>query len=64
MTQDQDINAIDSISLLTDTAQDLCALAKENQNDSLFLLSLLRDLEQIHRHCHIRAMIYISLLKI
>lgn len=53
MTQDQDINAIDSISLLTDTAQDLCALAKENQNDSLFLLSLLRDLEQIHRQIRI-----------
>ncbi|NJK55465.1 MAG: hypothetical protein HC939_05490 [Pleurocapsa sp. SU_5_0] len=53
MTKDQDINAIDSISLLTDIAQDLCALAKENQNDSLFLLSLLRDLEQIHRQIRI-----------
>lgn len=28
-------------------------LAKENQNDSLFLLSLLRDLEQIHRQIRI-----------
>jgi hypothetical protein len=53
MTQDQDINAIDSISLLTDIAQDLYALAKENQKDSLFLLSLLRDLEQIHRQIRI-----------
>jgi hypothetical protein len=49
MTQDQDINAINSVSLLTDTAQNLCSLAQENQNDSLFLLSLLRELEQIHR---------------
>jgi hypothetical protein len=53
MTQDPDINAINSVSLLTDTAQDLCALAKENQNDSLFLLSLLRDLEQIHRQIRV-----------
>jgi hypothetical protein len=53
MTQDQDINAINSVSLLTDTAQDLCALAKENQHDSLFLLSLLRDLEEIHRQIRV-----------
>lgn len=53
MTQDQDINAINSISLLTDTAQNLCALAKENQNDSLFLLSLLRELEEIHRQIRV-----------
>jgi hypothetical protein len=53
MTQDPDINAINSVSLLTDTAQNLCALAKENQNDSLFLLSLLRDLEQIHRQIRV-----------
>lgn len=53
MTQDPDINAINSVSLLTDTAQDLCALAKENQHDSLFLLSLLRDLEQIHRQIRV-----------
>jgi hypothetical protein len=53
MTQDQDINAINSVSLLTDTAQNLCALAKENQNDSLFLLSLLRELEQIHRQIRV-----------
>lgn len=49
MTQDRDINGIDSASLLKDTAQDICALAKKHQNDGLFLLSLLRDLEQIHR---------------
>ena len=53
MTQDRDINAISSVSLLQDTAQDLCALAKEHQNESLFLLSLLRDLEQIHRQIRV-----------
>jgi hypothetical protein len=53
MNQDPDTNAINSVSLLTDTAQDLCALAKENQHDSLFLLSLLRDLEQIHRQIRV-----------
>lgn len=49
MTQDQDSNAINLVNLLKDTAHDLCALAQKNQNDSLYLLSLLRDLEQIHR---------------
>lgn len=53
MTQDRDINAINSVSLLKDTAQDLCALAKEHQDESLFLLSLLRDLEQIHRQIRV-----------
>lgn len=54
MTQDQDINSIDSDSLLKETAKDLCALAEKHQNDSLFLLSLLRDLEQIHRQIRVR----------
>ena len=53
MTQDQDINEINSIDLLEDTAHDLCALAKKNQDDRLFLLSLLRDLEQIHRQIRV-----------
>ena len=53
MTQDRDINAINSVSLLKDTAQDLYALAKEHQDESLFLLSLLRDLEQIHRQIRV-----------
>jgi len=53
MTQDQDINAINSVSLLKDTAQDLCDLAKEHQHESLWLLSLLRDLEQIHRQIRV-----------
>ncbi|MEM7756948.1 MAG: hypothetical protein AAF298_02275 [Cyanobacteria bacterium P01_A01_bin.40] len=49
MTQDQDANSIDSVSLLKEIARDICALAEKNQHDSLFLLSLLRDLEKIHR---------------
>ena len=53
MTQDRDINGIDSASLLKDTAQDICALAKKYQNDGLLLLSLLRDLEQIHRQIRV-----------
>ncbi len=54
MTQDQDINSIDSDSLLKKTAQDLCALAEKHQNDSLYLLFLLRDLEQIHRQIRVK----------
>ncbi|MEM7594292.1 MAG: hypothetical protein AAF383_22750 [Cyanobacteria bacterium P01_A01_bin.83] len=53
MTQNQDENSIDSVSLLQDIAKDICALAKKNQHDSLYLLSLLRDLEQIHRRIRV-----------
>ena len=53
MNQDRDINSIESASLLKDTARDLCALAKKNENDGLFLLSLLRDLEKIHRQIRV-----------
>jgi len=53
MTQDRDINATNSVSLLKDIAQDLYALANEHQHESLFLLSLLRDLEQIHRQIRV-----------
>ena len=53
MTQDQDSNSIDSDSLLKNTAKDICALAEQHQQDSLFLLSLLRDLEQIHRRIRV-----------
>lgn len=53
MTQDPDINFIDSDSILKDTAKDLCVLAEKHQNDSLFLLSLLRDLEAIHRQIRV-----------
>lgn len=53
MTQDQDSKSIDSDRLLKDTAKDICALAEQHQQDSLFLLSLLRDLEQIHRRIRV-----------
>ena len=53
MTQDQDAKSIDSVSLLQNIAKDICALAENNQHNSLFLLSLLRDLEQIHRQIRI-----------
>lgn len=48
MTQNQD-NDMSSDNLLENTARDICALAEKNRDDSLFLLSLLRDLEKIHR---------------
>ncbi len=53
MTQDQDINSIDSDSVLKNTAKDLLVLAQKHRNDSLFLLSLLRDLEAIHRQIRV-----------
>lgn len=53
MTQDKDINSVDSDSLLKDTAREIWALAEQHQNDSLFLLSLLRDLEKIHRRIRV-----------
>ena len=53
MTQEQDINAINSVSLLKDTARDLSALAEKHQHESLVLLSMLRDLEQIHRQIRV-----------
>ncbi|WP_019506428.1 hypothetical protein [Pleurocapsa sp. PCC 7319] len=53
MTQDQDMNFTGSDSVLENTAQDICALAEKHQNDSLFLLSLLRDLEKIHREIRV-----------
>lgn len=52
MTQDRDIQ-INLDSLLTDIAKDLFALAEKNQHDNLFLLSLLRHLEQIHRQIRV-----------
>ena len=53
MTQNRDINSIDLDSFFRDFARELCALAEKNQNDNLFLLSLLRNLEQIHRHIRV-----------
>ena len=54
MTQDRDINSIDSDSLLKQTAKDVYALAERHRDDSLFLLSLLRDLEEIHRQIRVQ----------
>ncbi|MEL6442076.1 MAG: hypothetical protein AAFQ80_22880 [Cyanobacteria bacterium J06621_8] len=53
MTQDHDVNSIDSFSLLQETASEICALAEKNRHDGLFLLSVLRDLEKIHRHIRV-----------
>ena len=46
-------DSIDSVNLLKDTARDVCALAEQHQHDGLLLLSLLRDLEQIHRRIRV-----------
>ena len=54
MTQVPDINSIDSDSLLKQTAKDVYALAERHRDDSLFLLSLLRDLEEIHRQIRVQ----------
>ena len=53
MTQNRDIHSVDLDSLLADVAKDLFALAEKNQHDNLFLLSLLRSLEQIHRQIRV-----------
>ena len=52
MTQDRDPN-MSSDNTLKDTAEDICALAEKHRSDSLFLLSLLRDLEKIHRQIRV-----------
>ena len=54
MTQDRDIDFINSDRLLKQTAEDIYVLAEKHRDDSLFLLSLLRDLEQIHRQVRVR----------
>ena len=53
MTQDSDTSKNDSHSILEDTAKSVRALAQKNRGDSLFLLSLLRDLEKIHRQIRV-----------
>ena len=53
MTQNRDIHSVDLDSLLADVAKNLFALAEKNQHDNLFLLSLLRSLEQIHRQIRV-----------
>ena len=52
MTQDR--KNVGSDSLLKDTAKNICALAEKNRHDSLLLLSLLRDLEKIHRQIRVQ----------
>ena len=53
MTQDRDATNTDSDGILEETAKSIYALAKTHQNDSLYLLSLLRDLEKIHRQIRV-----------
>ncbi len=53
MTQNQDLANIDSDSVLKDTGDSIYALAQKHREDSLFLLSLLRDLEEIHRQIRV-----------
>lgn len=53
MTQDQGSNSMESDSLLKDSTRNICALAEQHQQDSLFLLSLLRGLEEIHRRIRV-----------
>lgn len=52
MTRNKDTN-MSSDNFLQDVARDICDLAEQNQDDSLFLLSLLRDLEKIHRQIRV-----------
>ncbi|MDJ0590448.1 MAG: hypothetical protein QNJ72_10685 [Pleurocapsa sp. MO_226.B13] len=53
MTQDRDSNTNCSESILEDKAKSIFALAEKNRHDSLFLLSLLRELEKIHRQIRV-----------
>lgn len=52
MTQNRDLN-IDLNSFFQEFDRELCALAEKHHGDRLFLLSLLRNLEQIHRHIRV-----------
>ncbi len=49
MNQNQTTNTSNSDFILQRTANDIWALAEEHRQDTLFLLSLLRNLETIHR---------------
>ena len=49
MNQESNTNLSISDSVLQNTAQEIWELAARNQHDTLFLLSLLRSLEAIHR---------------
>lgn len=54
MSEDRDPNNFAPESILEITARDLDALAEKHRDDSLFLLSLLRDLEKIHRQIRVK----------
>lgn len=49
MNQESNTNLSISDSVLQNTAREIWELAAKNQHDTLFLLSLLRSLEAIHR---------------
>ncbi len=49
MNQDRDANFSNSDNVLQKTAHEIWLLAEKHQHDTLFLLSLLRSLEAIHR---------------
>lgn len=49
MNQHKTNNASSCNSILQKTGNDIRALAEEHRQDTLFLLSLLRELEMIHR---------------
>ena len=53
MTQDRDISNIGSDGVLAETAKNIHILAERHKDDSLFLLSLLRNLEKIHRQIRV-----------
>ncbi len=53
MTQDWDVSKVSSNNILEEAAKNICNLAEEHRGDSLFLLSLLRDLEKIHRQIRV-----------
>ena len=53
MSEDREPNNLAPDSILKNTAKDINAVAEKHRNDSLFLLSLLRDLETIHRQIRV-----------
>ncbi|MEM8827765.1 MAG: hypothetical protein AAGE96_00220 [Cyanobacteria bacterium P01_G01_bin.19] len=53
MTQDRDVSKVSSDNVLGEAAKNIRTLAEDRRGDSLFLLSLLRDLEKIHRQIRV-----------
>ncbi len=49
MNQDRDVNLGSSDGVLQKTLNEIWGLAEKHQHDTIFLLSLLRSLEKIHR---------------